>query len=1627
MEKNLNKPYKGLHTDNHPSEQPKESYRFALNAVNENIVGNQTHLSNEPSNYACTVIPQGFYIIGDKYIEDNESVLFLVNPTTNQQEIGILKKNNIYATVVRSSVLGFSLTNQIDCTYRIRRGGEKVVYWVDGNNRPRTFNLTKPQDFYTQAYKNYLQLGGNPNTYTLEKWDANSFNLIKTYNEIPYFSDVQVLDYGSIKPGSYNFAIQYVDEDLNPTEWINVSNTVNIYNDNTGNVYESIRGSYNLHEYQKFPVANKSIKLWLTNLDTTYPYYRIAIIQANAGTGKVNKVLVAEKQPINVPIFIYAGNDSALTEIDINEIRVDKENIFKPQHIEQLENRLVLANTEGLAYNWCEFQKYASKIDSNLTTKNVILNSVKSDANVKNAKSTFFYRGYMPGEVYSFGIMYIMKDNSLSPVFHIPGKSTSNVSSTMDVYEADYIYSDIHSCINSDYWGEDVMGNPLIGQKTRHHKFPLRQDSGIPLINTSNTTIPFTRYKLRLKITLKPGQTYPVDGLGNPILIDYATLYQILGDPVTTQPGVLSINQLGSWIEILDVTSDVVGHIVQLYPPDYLNVDPTSDIVVTYGSVFDFDYYHEAILDNTIYDAVTSDIYGIEFSNIEIPHPDVIGFYIMRNQVQDEDKIIIDNVIVGPNIKEKEYRAFTHIMPGFTSTKFDDKSVWFFSPEVNYNQKLLQFSHIDPQAFYKTSYIHKPLNWTFATDEDGKSIPGTTAVTGVYIEDAQVGTSYDKSVHKKRQKDSDGFSLQVGYKNTIFTYEHSVLALGKVSTSFVLNGSANKLINGTNYFNVSIDNRICMTEFSNTFTPAIFKTTDIFDMAYGPNMTSVNITGGTLLYAALRKGYFDATNVFHDMGSAYQDYLTRPYYKEHMRPIYFDNSNVYNNFSVFNGDVQISGFNFITSMFNQLKIERRQAKDSWWKYVIGAVLIVVGVVLTVLGVTAEVGVPLLVGGIGLMAAAAGVWLINSGVKMDDMIAMIDEHYNKGLLSCITDAVVFTQLNITTIGDDCIQWFSDRASNLYIESRVPFGLRSGNTSEIPDFVDGPGPYSDAVFYRYLTEKLSVSDREQNGGRLYRGFATAEVYNCNPDYSRFQLEKSYIHLPVEYDCCFGGDVLEKFPTRVWYSQQSFQEEKTDNYRNFLPNNYRDIEGENGEITDLHKVGNSLFIHTKEALWQLPQNIQERTSNELISFIGTGDFFNIPPKKVVDDNLGSGGTKHKWSKVKTKYGVPFISEIENKIYMQGEGLKDISTNGNRNWFENNLRGFLTQQLYEWTGTNYPYDNNPANPMGVGYISCYDTRYERLLITKKDFLVINIEEGLSVESDIEAQTPTPGSTLLYNYLGYNTTDGKFWLGGVYTYLGSQYSIYLNVITNFESYPQFFENKSWTISYSFHTNTWVSYHSYMPNYYIHNQSNFYSFKGNSNNIWKHNTEGHYQTFYGTYFPHIIEYVSVSNPIQTRIFDDITFITDARKYDGVLKQYADVEDVTYNKITLYNSKQSSGEQTMIVKDTEAVLSDYLLHQTVNNPGEILIDRNERDWSINQLRDYVTDYTKPLFSQNWNDTQNSYFIDKVPNTSIIDFNKSWEQLQSFRDKFLIIRLKFDNFADVNLITQYTIETENKSER
>jgi hypothetical protein len=1584
----------GIYTDCNPVDQPKGTYRFALNAIEESKDGNQRKLSNEPSNFDVSTIPAGFLPCGDKYIGDNTTVLMLVNPTTDKQQIGLVNKDNKYSVHVETAVLGFKITNQCDIVYRLRRGNERVIYWVDGLGFAKTYNFDKPYNFYRSQYKDYISNGGNPDTYVGEKWDENSFNLIKTYKSIPFFSNVEIVETGSILPGSYNFAIQLVDEDLNPTEWITTSNTVNIYNDSINSPFHTIRGSRNVdNSAQSFSRANKSIKLTITNLDISFPYYRVGIIRASAGTGAPDKVLASELYSTSNSNFTYAGNDAALKEVAIEDILIDQEVIYAPRHIEQIENRLLLMHTQGKQLNLCDFQKFASKIKTDLVTKEVLLNNIQSEPNVKAAKSTFVYGGYMPGEAYSFGVVYVFPDY-LTPSYHIVGKNILDTNSKMLYHEIDGKYLDIHNCSTDNYWGYDAKNQTLVGKKIRHHRFPFRKDVNKPLVTTDSTVTNITKYRLKLTFTLNPAWTpgppsYPVSGTGAPLVIGYTINYKVTGSSTN--------NNFNSQLVDTDVTTPIQITIYDDSLPlsfvvgsSYYEIDPTSELATYITGTNDrfivTPVYESYTLSSSI-DNDKAQIFGITFSNIEKPHPDCIGFYIVRNDRTDDDKLIVDNAIFGVMTQFEQYKSFGLLMPkqyyasnncGRTgvpnkTVSYFDKSIWFFNPEFEYFQKKTEFDSVVIEGTYSETSVNMPT-----VSNMPNSICNVGNSKGVYIQDVQAGTSYNPEINKSKDKDDDGFDLIIGYRNTnvSFSLNTTGITLPVKIKILYLNAASYQNFNSNTYYNVSVDNKIGMYLTQNSITLSAFRDT-------------VN-NKNNLLYGAMVK----------NNPNAYSNFLTKPYYKEHNNPILFpDNVNIINNVEIYNGDADISAMHLVSSIFYDMVVANRPKKSSIWKIIVGAVLVVAAIVATV--ATGGLAAPLAVVAASSLAVSYGVALLASGIKFEQFKSMIDVDYEKGLKDTVTDGGVFETIreNLST-EDDTIRWFADRVSNIYMESSVPFGLRSGLTSGVPDFMDAPYHYDENQFRTYLTEKLTAIDRDQGSGRVYKGYASAEVYDMNKDYMRFNREKLFIHLPLEYDCCSSN--REIYPTRRWYSEQSFQEEKTDNYAVFLPNSYSDMEGEHGEITDAFRLGNVIYIHTREAVWIQPANLQERVTNEIVTFIGTGAFLSIPPRKVVDDSLSSAGTRHKWATLKTSFGVFFISEIEGRPYLLGEKPVEIST-GNTDYFRENIKSFLSEQLYNKFGVDFKHDNNPANPNGIGYISNFDTRFERIVFTKRDYLIVTAKLDI-----ITLKTVRPLTGVGFSYC---LEDGRFYEGIVPLDLSN--SIY-------------FEDKGFTMSFSIKSKKWVSWHSYRPIYYIHNQNNFYSYIAGVNKIYKHHKDGSYGRFYDNGYAFILEYILTSKSLADSVFTDISLQTIARKWDDTTKQYFDERFVTFNKITVSNNKQCTGELVMVVKDTQANPENWYQQQVINN-SDILITKKGNNWNVNNFRNFVNDYTKPIFSKAWNDIKTNYFIDKIVNAIVLDYNKNWYELESLTGKFVSIRLKFDTFDNVNLIVDYTVEFEEPSFR
>ena len=1945
-------PKRGINTENSYLDQPQGAMTFALNTVNGTSSGDADWKSNEESNDACYSLPEGFVPIGQIFISKHETVIFSCNADNSLSEIGLANVNCTYNTLVRAP-LGFKISHQISGTYRLRRGCERNIYWVDGNNnKPRYFNLDSPEDFKD----------------SIGAWDNNKFELTRSYEDIPLFTTVEVLDSGGqLEPGSYNISIQYLDENLNPTEWIFTSPTIKIYNDLSIKEFREIRGSINSDaEYLNFPITNKAINVKVDNLDPDFLYYRLAFIEATSGSGLVSNINVTEVIPTTKDFFIYTGQNfvSTITE---EEIVAFSNIIYSAEYIEQIENRLVLANTRGKQVNFCALQKYASRIKADCTTKTVILTDIIDPSNPKNPTHAFGGTGYMPGEIYSFGIVYIFADGSISPTYHIPGKS-HNVAPDLiyapgeKVYPMSpdnsgvSLYTDNDNCGvepvadndnsgNTNYWGLDSEGETLNLKNIRHHRFPLRSEIGVPLItDVIDDPIPSTFYNLTLTITgdlITPGLGLELPGFE--IRVSYTVngqdfvffeniepnTYVDASGVSTSYPIVLTeYSQYHSSNLFIDIVTDLVdanGDVQDLatewatyfdtitvpYVPG--NIEGVSSVTVLPGTN----------VSETSGRTVETEIFGINFSAIDVPSPGdvngekVVGYYIVRNERTEFDKTILDSGVLIPTVKNEKYISHGLLQPEGVVTTTDVFGI--IHPEHKFHDR----------EYFNYDEIIQEGNYNIVKRKYGK----------VNYDDVQDGSSYNS----KRQKDGnddgqsadgsptsrglDGWSFNLITRDNIVEYESKntfnfVTAID-VKESFYLGALESRTINDTanDVYNISTDNKI-----------------GILQLEEGVIIPAEN----NLPYVILKKRNLDS----------YSNFRVLPYYKDSNNPFLFPIDATTDTATVFGGDSFVSPMRYANSCFWTNRPAKRAGRTSALTIIVGVLVAIIGVVLAAF----TFGTSTLLVGVGIAIAGAGALITSSGIKQANFNKAYNEEYDKGLRETLLDDWVdafynyrdnsYTNPGDGTFGfsgngetaqngpsDDTIQWIGDCITDLWFESKVNISLRNDMIFTSSPFLDAPGKiesgndtvigtweffdilyansnsqrYPISSLERHLVSKLLYFDPERDDTKAYLGIALGEWYNINPDYTRLNNQKVYYHLALEYDCC--SDCQETFPQRVVYSEQSFQEELSDNYRIFLPNNYRDIEGEKGVITDLFRIQNNLYIHTEGALWHLPQVIQERVTGDVVSFIGTGSFFSIPPRKITDTDKESAGTEHNWGRLKTANGVFYPSANEGKVFLfNGDKLNPISLAGMDTWFKKNMPVQADKEYLISSGESYAQANNPSSKYGTGYVSVYDTENERFILTKKDFvftdrvlggtdydicvkddfiifdnlqasidarsangwLYVGIEdcrlkftkdivtqqteiryETVTVANDadvviqldrsgsfsVDARNqikqatidwkngfaasnptwggnlyfvertsrpeserwlltlewiksgidvfdivgdpvlagaiskniiavsfvnenegtgsiqyhltniadpiPTPSAGFLTDYPSFVTlynghigpgTDGTFigliypivmtsggspfqWQGtngflqhvfgalkgGVYStaevaeineepnpfaqdwglvmdsltsaspYVSTgldQYGwkgvynrgwngtgdvitseqfqedmgdflegssatieteVTIDVVTTETEYEEgvviedpVLSDLSWTMSYDLGSREWVSWHSYMPNFYFYRLQEFYSWKHYvDNSIWKHNTPNSYQTFYGTLYPHIIEYVDNKSPRDTKLWEYMQLQTRAERFDANYKEFTD-KDITFNKILAYTSKQATGWQDIVVKvDTIS----YLDNQVTNSSNSIIADRNERTWTLNDLRDITVDYDIPIFRKDAVSLSSEYYTDKVLNLDAVDYDKPWYELQSLRDKYLVVRLKFDNFDDIRLVTNFTEEIENKSHR
>lgn len=492
---------------------------------------------------------------------------------------------------------------------------------------------------------------------------------------------------------------------------------------------------------------------------------------------------------------------------------------------------------------------------------------------------------------------------------------------------------------------------------------------------------------------------------------------------------------------------------------------------------------------------------------------------------------------------------------------------------------------------------------------------------------------------------------------------------------------------------------------------------------------------------------------------------------------------------------------------------------------------------------------------------------------------------------------------------------------------------------------------------------------------------EQYNYNKSYSYLTPLDKYFPPPLFYDFC--NECIDNNPYRLYASEFDVNEGTKDLYRIIYENNYKDLEGYTGEITDLFTSFDKLYAATTTSLFHVPTKFNVLNTDSSTAYLGTGEIFSLPPKEMKNVDFAFGGMQHFKSRVATEYGTFYVDALSKRPILFTDSFNDLSNTGLRNFFqENGDIKFLNQfkRLSDVDYTNY----STSSFDGVGYISTYDPRYKRIIIHKRDFLLLpQFESTFKYEVGSISSIINPNNSVIFNGDNFYYRDEN----------GND-----TIITLEDS--NYFENKSFTLSYSFLTNSFISFHSYLPNYMFNDKGTFFSTYNTLDNTPHKHSLGNYQTYYGYKFDHVVDLIAKSNPTMATIPTNVFYFSTSYLNNSIL------DDYTYDFVTLYNTDQSTGKLKLKPKTP---------FEFDNSPVEALVSKVDKYYRINNIRNVATN--TPIWTSTW-DKLKSFpynYIDKVVNDINMDYTGFDYTSNRLRDFYTGVRFYFKPELNIKITT------------
>jgi hypothetical protein len=1619
MENKINQNIAGLNLDSVNYQIKENMITFALNANIQSHDGNSTTYTNEPSNQICVDFASqfpGFRIVGVLNItEQSKLLVFLAHPdgrsmigqvTNISRDCTRLTKAEtdcgcISGTVVESTVgseigvsldtcctfsvimndtcpdgkccLGLSPDYPVFAEYRIDECRTKV-YFIGKNITPKYFWLEEP-------FGNDQCGVPIPDLPTA----CDRLKLFPDFCQAEIYP-TSVESGGRLKAGVYSFSIAYADENGKElTDYIDFSNPIPIFE----------RAITEQTEYE----TSKSIRVAIEHTTTLFDYFNLTVAEninevttyQLVGTYRVN--LSTQKDSI-----IYSGDYSSTFSSIVPLIR-------SPHYetagiIEKQVDILLLADlVETPKYN---FQLLANNIELRWETVEM---PVDSKFDYSNPEIAYFFRTYQRDEVYPFGIKFKLKNGKYTDVFHIPGRiGTLSEKSTISKGSNNDAFTVENDCIPTR--------DPY-----RWEVYNTGDSNYVPPINTP--TKQEEQYSCKI-VNSKSGkfafwestETYPCyeavwgDLAGQPIRFhkfpDSAINHIHADNQDLIYPIGVRINE-----------TEFEKSLQNSYVVDPLNTNGTNQIavkelicgyelvrgnrvnnksVIAKGLVYDVgtlsdpitgkDYYYP----NYPYNDLNKDAY-LKFTS---------DWYDKGDRGESTDDFPLHDGF--ENTREFGSQRFT----------FHSPDVHFQLPKIGTELKLETVEYGKVQGHFVPVLDHPKYRIV------GKGTNNLAAVIGgilSYIVEGETTATVALPPALPSLANLSNFKNQITDIITNTTLIRDLIE--RVLPYKELAWQYNSVGNYTRYFSVPnagdkrrfidiglyandkivelnddkpLHNRLretsvyIKTNYSllNSF-PSIVDTTrfTISQAGTKKNPSRIVESDTRAYYTSIKRNFPNQYGAIENIKYVSTGYSAK---------FYLNSNGVYTlerkYYPAFGGDTYINKFalkrkqSFFTRNLANLPAKVDNVPFDYWLYPnLGYPTYYAGNSSETITTADVVGTLLLLaGGVGATLAPTVFPLGSGATALAELAA--NELFAATFASILNDYVAKVNLDEdnaeTALERDGFFYTASYGIPIfYVESDINIDLRHGRNDLEENFYPNVG---DGIPDEWLHE-VNVPIKFDN---FYSYNATYSAQNLSPNLP-YRLKYP------ELEC------LALHQNRVIYSDPANSSNYlSDAWRVFRPGNFYDFPKQGGRLIDLNSGENErVYARFENTTKVYNSRITLSTTSPYQLEIGNAEMFKQKPVDLSKTDLGYIGTQHR-AYVKCEYGTFWVDAKRGHIYqITGDGFNEIKTENNFNWFKHNLPFQILKDFPE-----VDIDNLPA---GIGISMGWDERYERVFITKLDYRTRKDLVGL----------------ITYE-------DRKFYY--------QEINLRQEVDVRNSNY---FENKSWTVAYSPKLKNFISFYSYLPNFFVPQLGHFQTIinTGTGASLWNHNLSVFtYQTYYGTLYPYILEYNVNSFP-QVSTVNSITLMQDIQEYYSDYEYYslstANKKNLAnFTKAIIYNKEQSSGVIKLIPEEFGNTRQKITYPRMTTTGIEAIISRREQLYTFNGFWNVAAQGNgQPLWSTQWGDLVSQYPIDKVPNNKSVRPVSVSYQKNKIKSDFAKVRLIQDQYSRFKFINTIQITQTN----